>query len=73
MNKSEIRANAREQVTAALMPALMDMNAEKVEAHKKYAVPLEVGGEQVWVEVAITCKTWYDTKSAKAYNPHKEA
>ena len=34
-----------------------------------YAVPVEVEGQEVWVEATFTAKNWYDTKTSQAYDP----
>ncbi len=37
-----------------------------------YAVPVEVEGQEVWVETTFTAKNWYDTKTSKAYDPFEK-
>ena len=73
MTTNEIKAAVRESAAKMILPAILDANPIKIDAHKCYAVPFEIDGKTVYAEIKITAKNWYDTKVAKAYNPMKKA
>lgn len=56
---------------AAVASFAVPESAEQVGSFT-YAVPVEVEGQEVWVEVAFTAKQWYATKVAEAYDPFEK-
>ena len=73
MTNNEIKAAARHETAAMILPSLLDAGIIKIEADKIYAIPHEIDGQIVYTEITITAKNWNDTKNAKAYNPKERA
>lgn len=74
MTKSmnEIRAIARMNVIAELMPVFEDVSAVKY-ADNSFAILQNVEGQRVWVSCNLVVKNWIDTKRGKAFDPYEEA
>ena len=65
MTQAQMKEKAKAQVLAMVT---MPENAEVV-GGCEFAIPTEVNGQEIWVEIKATCKNWYDTKTTKAYDP----
>lgn len=68
MTQAEIRKIAKER---ALTEIQFSKNFENA-GQDAFAVPIMVDDTEVWVEVKITAKNWYDTARSKAYDPFLE-
>ena len=73
MTPNEIKAQARHETAALILPSLLNANVTKIEADKIYCVEHEIDGKTVYTEITITAKNWTDTKRSKAYNPRDKA
>ena len=62
MTTPVIKATAKADVFESIKPALDEMNAEYV-GNVAY-IPMTYGDVEVWVEVKLTAKNWYDSKSS---------
>ena len=62
MTTPVIKATAKSEVFEALKPTLDNLNAEYV-GNVAY-IPMIYGDTEVWVEVKLTTKNWYDSKSS---------
>lgn len=72
MNIPEMKATARQNTIAAIMPMLQEHNAIKF-ADGSFAIRQEVEGQEIWTEVTIKSKAWTDTKTTKAFDPRAAA
>lgn len=72
MTQAQMKENAKAQVKEMLDEALATANAETVGGFE-FAIPTEVNGQEIWVEVKLTAKNWYDTKTTKAYDPFEKS
>lgn len=72
MNINEIRETARMATIAELMPAFEQCSAVKW-CDNGFAILQNVDGQEVWVSVDLTVKSWKDTKRSKAFDPYEEA
>ena len=62
MTTPVIKATAKNDVFEAIKPTLDNLNAEYV-GNVAY-IPMMYGDVEVWVEVKLTTKNWYDSKSS---------
>ena len=62
MTTPVIKATAKIDVFDAIKPTLDNLNAEYV-GNVAY-IPMTYGDIEVWVEVKLTTKNWYDSKSS---------
>ena len=62
MTTPVIKATAKADVLDFLRPTLIEMNAEFV-GNMAY-IPVTYDDVEVWVEVKLTTKNWYDSKSS---------
>lgn len=72
MNSVEMKATAKQNTIAAIMPVLVENHAIKF-GDGKYAIRQEVEGQEIWTEVSVKTKAFKDTKVSKAFNPHEAA
>lgn len=72
MNAAEIKSTARQEVIAMLLPTLQENNAKKF-GDASFAVPREVDGQKLWVEVMVRTKQYKDTKVSPAFDPDEAA
>lgn len=65
MNKADMRATA---VKKALEMVQFPDTAEPSGKNAR-SIPVEVEGEEIWVEFVATGKQWYNTEKTKAFDP----
>lgn len=62
MNTPTIKALAKSDVFESIKPTLDELNAEYI-GNVAY-IPMNYEDVEVWVEVKLTTKNWYDSKSS---------
>ena len=62
MTTPVIKATAKADVFESIKPTLDGLNAEYI-GNVAY-IPMSYGDVEVWVEVKLTTKNWYDSKSS---------
>lgn len=72
MNAAEIKSTARQNVIALLMPVLAENNATKF-GDASFAIPQEVDGQKLYVEVMVRTKQYKATKVSEAFDPEEAA
>ena len=72
MNATEIKSTARQNVIAMLLPVLQENNAKKF-GDASFAVPQEVDGQKLYVEVMVRTKQYKATKVSPAFDPDEAA
>ena len=78
MRQMDVKEQAKAQALKAIEDGTFFEKAEKVGVFT-YAYPTEfdINGDgvltEVWVEMEITSKNWYDTTKTKAYDPFAKA
>lgn len=70
MNAAEMKAIARQNTIALLMPTFVDNNAIRF-GESLFAIRQEVDGQVIWTSVEIKSKAYKDTKTAKAFDPER--
>lgn len=68
MNKADMRALA---VKKALEMVQFPETAEP-SGRNALSIPVEVEGEEIWVEFVATGKQWYNTEKTKAFDPFEK-
>ena len=72
MNSVEMKATARQNTIAAIMPSLMEHNAIKF-GDGQFAILQTVEDQDIWTEVSVKTKAFKDTKVSKAFDPRAAA
>lgn len=71
MTQAQMKEAAKAQVQEAIQAILDASNGEAVGGFET-AIPVTVNEQEIWVEVKLTAKNWYDTKTTKAYDPFEK-
>lgn len=68
ITQAQMKEMAKANIAQVFAEAIESHNGEKVDSYT-YAIPTEVNGQEIWVEVKFTSKNWYKTTRSEAYDP----
>lgn len=68
MKVAEIKAMAKAETLKELQGGSLDWESIEFVGQTAY-VRREYDGQEVWVEIKLTTKNWYDTKTSVAFDP----
>lgn len=71
MTEIEMKRAAVQHIREILAPTLEEHNAEEWNPNK-FAIPVDVNGQEIWVSVDLSSKAFKETKRYPAFDPFQK-